>query len=232
MAAVFAAFLSLLLPSAHAEATTSSPWVLALHDSFTHGINKTTWGAYSGQPGGNPYGWWSPSHLVPYGGSALLRGYRENGKFVTAGMMLNTLPQTYGKYVVRAKFTKSANVEHVMLLWPTSGWPPEVDFSEGPTSKGIMATSHWGSANYQAHRFLNVDMTVWHSYGVEWTPTSLRFWVDGRPWASMTGAAVPKQPMRLAIQTAATGPIGGVTLANPFEVRMTIADVYVWKYRP
>ena len=203
-----------------------------MHDSFSYGINTTRWGAYSGQPGGNPYGWWSPTHLQGLGGYALLRGLRENGRFVTAGMMLKTLPLTYGKYVVRAKFDKSAHVEHTMLLWPTKGWPPEVDFSEGPTSKGDMATSHWGSANYQTHRFVSVDMTRYHDYGVEWTPTALRFTLDGRVWATMTGAAVPKQPMRLAIQTAATGPIGGITLLDPKEVRMSVADVWVWRYAP
>ncbi|MFN2539722.1 MAG: family 16 glycosylhydrolase, partial [Mycobacteriales bacterium] len=77
------------------------------------------------------------------------------------------------------------------------------------------------------HAFKKVDMTQWHTYGVEWTPTRLLFTVDGVGWASMGGSAVPHQTMTLAIQTAAVEP---VPLSTP-EVRMSIADVYVWSYR-
>jgi beta-glucanase (GH16 family) len=157
----------------------------------------------------------------------MLRGYPVDGRYVTGGFMLNSVTQTYGKYVVRARFQRSSVVQHAMLLWPTSGWPPEVDFSEGPTSKGVMATSHWGSTNSQVHAFKAIDMTRWHTYGVEWTPTRLVYTIDGAAWAVMTGAAVPHQTMRLAIQTV---PVAAVPLSTP-EVRMSIADVYVWGYR-
>jgi beta-glucanase (GH16 family) len=227
VAAVFAGLFTALLPSAPAHAAGNPRFTLALHDTFSS-LNTARWGRYSGQPGGNPHGLWSPRHVVASGGAAHLRGYREGGRFVTGGMMLTSLPQTYGKYVVRARFDRSPGVEHVMLLWPTSGWPPEVDFSEGSGAGSTMATSHWGAKNSQTHRFLKVDMTKWHTYGVEWTPTRLLFTVDGRAWAQMTGAAVPHQPMRLALQTAATTKVGA---ANTREVRMSIADVYVWRYR-
>jgi hypothetical protein len=227
VAAVLAGVVTALLPSVHAEAAVSSHFTLKLHDSFTSGISSTRWGKYEGQPGGNPYGYWKASHVVGYNGSALLRGYRDGSRYVTAGFMLNSIAQTYGKYVVRATFDRSSTIQHAMLLWPTSGWPPEVDFSEGPTSKGVMATSHWGSTNSQVHAFKKVDMTRWHTYGVEWTPTRLVYTIDGAAWAVMTGAAVPHQTMRLAIQTV---PVAAVPLSTP-EVRMSIADVYVWGYR-
>jgi hypothetical protein len=228
VAAVFTAFAALLMPSAHAEAAVSSHFTMKLHETFDRGISSARWGSYSGQPGGNSYGFWKPSHVVPYRGAALLRGYRDGGRYVTAGFMLNAVTQTYGKYVVRAKFDRrNANIEHCMLLWPTSGWPPEIDFSEGPTTKGVMVTSHWGASNSQVHAFKKLDMSQWHTYGVEWTPTRLLFTVDGVGWATMTGKAVPHQPMRLAVQTAATGPVP----ASLGEARLSIADVSVYSYR-
>lgn len=225
VAAVLAGLITVLLPSAQASATVSSHFTLKLHETFTEGIPSYRWGKYEGQPGGNPYGYWAPSHVQAYNGAALLRGYQDGGRFVTGGFMLNSIAQTYGKYVVRAKFDRSSTVEHCMLLWPTSGWPPEVDFSEGPTSKGVMATSHWSSSNSQMHAFKQVDMTQWHTYGVEWTPTRLLFTVDGTAWASMGGSAVPHQTMKLAVQTAATS-----STTTSSEIRLTIADVYVWSY--
>jgi beta-glucanase (GH16 family) len=127
---------------------------------------------------------------------------------------------------VRAKFDRSTSIQHAMLLWPTSGWPPEIDFSEGPTSNGVMATSHWGAGNSQMHAFKQVDMTQWHTYGVEWTPTRLLFTIDGAGWATMGGSAVPHQTMKLAIQTVAVNEVPATTR----EIRMSIADVYVWSY--
>jgi hypothetical protein len=88
-----------------------------------------------------------------------------------------------------------------------------------------MATSHWGSSNSQTHAFKKIDMTQWHTYGVEWTPTRLLFTIDGSGWATMGGAAVPHQAMKLAIQTMATS-----SPSSTNEVRMSIADVYVWAY--
>jgi hypothetical protein len=225
IAAGLAGLITVLLPNAHATAAVSSHFTLKLHETFTEGIPSYRWGKYEGQPGGNPYGYWEPSHVQAYDGLALLRGYRDGGQYVTGGFMLSSIAQTYGKYVVRARFDRSASIEHCMLLWPTSGWPPEIDFSEGPTSQGVMATSHWGSGNSQMHAFKQVDMTQWHTYGVEWTPTRLLFTIDGVGWATMGGSAVPHQTMQLAIQTAATSP---TTLTR--EVRMSIADVYVWSY--
>src|SRR3954452_12746659 len=227
VAAVLAGLVTVLLPSAHAHAATS-PWSLTLHDSFSNGISSLRWGKYEGRPGGNPYGYWKASHVQGYAGNALLRGMRgtgDYGRYVTGGMMLNSVTQTYGKYAVRAKFDRSTTIQHAMLLWPRSGWPPEIDFSEGPTSMGVMATSHWGSTNSQTHAFKRVDMTQWHTYGVAWTPTAVSYTIDGVTWARMTGAAVPHQAMRLAIQTAA---IANVPLTQR-EVRMTISDVYVWR---
>jgi hypothetical protein len=225
VAAVLAGLVTVLLPAPHATASTSH-WSLKLRESFTNGISSTRWGKYEGQPGGSPYGYWKASHVVGSNGNALLRGYRDGTRFVTGGMMLNSVTQTYGMYKVRARFDRSTTIQHAMLLWPTSGWPPEVDFSEGPTSRGIMATSHWGASNSQLHAFKSVDMRQWHVYGVAWTPTSLTFTVDGVVWSRMTGSAVPHQPMRLAIQTV---PVAPVPLTQG-EVRMTISDVCVWRW--
>jgi beta-glucanase (GH16 family) len=223
---VLSACATLLLPSAHAQAAVSSHFSLRLHETFTEGIPSYRWGKYDGQPSSTSYSIWAPSHVVASNGIAMLRGYYSGSRYVTGGFMLNSIAQTYGKYVMRAKFDRSTSIQHAMLLWPTSGWPPEVDFSEGPTSQGLMATSHWSSANSQQHAFKRVDMTQWHTYGVEWTPTRLAYTVDGRVWATMYGSAVPHQAMKLAIQTVATSRTTSTTPSN----RLDLADVAVFSY--
>ncbi|MCU1601379.1 MAG: exsH [Frankiales bacterium] len=204
----------------------SSHFTLKLHDTFNAGLPAYRWGKYDGWPSSTSYSRWAPSHVTASGGVAMLRGYRDGSGYATGGMMLNSVAQTYGKYVVRARFDRSSTVQHAMMLWPVDGWPPEVDFSEGPTTQGVMASAHWGSSNSQEHAFLRIDMTQWHTYGVEWTPTRLVYTVDGRAWAVMTGAAVPHQAMKLAIQTVATSQPSSATTS----VNLALADVYVWSY--
>ena len=205
-AALSLSLLTQMTPARAETAPLGSPvgWQQVLRESFTGALNTANWGPYDGQPGGNPDAWWSPTHIEMHGGQAWLRGYRDGGGYTTAGMMLFTRPQTYGKYLVRMRFDRVPGIEQVMLLWPVSGWPPEVDITEGESNGRTMMTSHWSSTNQQKHLWADVDMRLWHTYGLEWTPTALRFTIDGRVVGTMTGAAVPRQPMNLAIQTHAT----------------------------
>lgn len=234
---VLATATSLLLPHAPAQASTApvgnlSGWTQIVREDFNGALNTNRWGAYSGQPGGNPYGWWSPRHIEMHGGQAWLHGYREGGKFVTAGMMLNSAQQEYGRYVVRARFDRGVGIEHVMLLWPTAGaWPPEVDFSEGSaTTNRTMATAHWSSSNLQQHLFRAIDMRLWHTYSVDWTPTRLTYRIDGQAFGIMTGAAVPHAKMSMALQTHATQAVGPVSASQPRDVTMAIDWVAVYRY--
>ncbi|MFN2540384.1 MAG: hypothetical protein ABR549_19820, partial [Mycobacteriales bacterium] len=96
VAAVSSALATLLLPTAHAQAAVSSHFSLRLHETFTEGIPSYRWGKYDGQPEGTSYSIWAPSHVQAYNGAALLRGYRDGGRYVTGGFMLNSIAQTYG----------------------------------------------------------------------------------------------------------------------------------------
>jgi hypothetical protein len=233
--AVAASALSLLLPLVPASANTVAPagsygtWTQTMRENFDGALNTNRWGRYTGFPG--DYGVWKPSHIEMHGGQCWIHGYREGASFVTGGMMLQGQTRTYGKYLVRARFDRADGVGHAMMLWPKSGWPPEVDFSEGEGIEGrTMATAHWGALNSQQHAFLRVDMRNWHTYGVEWTPTALRYTFDGRVWATMTGKAVPHQPMSLVIQTGADKRIGPITALQPRNVTFAIDWVAVYRY--
>lgn len=230
--ATLAAVLAALLPTpAHAAVPIGNlpGWTQVVHEDFNGALNTARWGLYDGPT--DTYGMWSPKHLEMHGGQAWLHGYREGGNFVTAGMMEVTNPQLYGKYLVRARFDRGAGISHVLILWPTAEtWPPEVDFSEGESRTRTMATSHWDANNDQTHLFVGVDLTQWHTYGVEWTPTRLTYTLDGHAWGSMTGLAVPHIPMNLAIQTQALRDVGPVSLATPRDVTYAVDWVSIYRY--
>lgn len=171
---------------------------------FTGNSLPAGWSAYSGIPGGDPGAHWALSHVTVSGGLLQLNTWQDpayGGEWVAGGLCQCGAPRTYGAYFVRSRVT-GAGPTQVELLWPATGWPPEVDFNEtnGGTSFSL-ATLHFTSANSQIHSTVNIDMTQWHTWGVIWTPTSVTYTVDGNVWGQVNSSAdVPRQPMTLDLQ--------------------------------
>jgi beta-glucanase (GH16 family) len=114
------------------------------------------------------------------------------GKNYSSGSVVtrNTASWTYGKIEGRFKMPSSTS------LWPCFwtlgvnenpiGWPKcgEIDiFEHIDTETYIHSTAHW--ANAQGNRVssgassASIDFTQYHNYTIEWTPTQIRWYVDG-----------------------------------------------------
>jgi beta-glucanase (GH16 family) len=216
-------------------------WRQTLADDFTSTTLGSGWSAYWGQPGGDPGGWWDPSHATVANGILTLRTYpdptacvfswgcRAAGGEVSGGLK-SSLAQTYGKYEVRFRIDHGQGVAFAALLWPASNtWPPEIDFAEDngadPRTTNF-ATLHYGANNTQVSRSIAVDLTQWHTLGVEWTKGRVAYTLDGRTWATVTNSHVPSIPMKLAVQTQAWGSGNSweqpITSSTPAEVDMQI----------
>jgi beta-glucanase (GH16 family) len=139
--------------------------------------------------------------------------------YETGGASFLGNSQTYGMFLVRMKGDYEPGLQNsdIALLWPSSSvWPPEIDFFEdrGGTRASYLATVHPGpngNNSVRVHRVVSNNATQWHTYGVQWTPHSITFTVDGHP----AGAAVfnsglpawPDIPMHLALQSENKGPV-------------------------
>jgi beta-glucanase (GH16 family) len=188
-------------------------WRQGFADDFRGtSIDTSKWFAYSGQPGGDPAGWWEPSHVVVGDCMVTLRGYKDPasrpGIFVTGGIGLNSANSgTYGKYLIRMRRDKGDGISAIALLWPRGNtWPPEIDFYEDYAEpSGTTATLHCGANGDNRcqipQSLAGYDATQWHTVGVEWSPGKLVYTVDGTAWATVTDAKVPSIPMFLAVQT-------------------------------
>jgi beta-glucanase (GH16 family) len=171
--------------------------------------DSSKWYVYSGRPGGDPGGQFDPSHVTVSDGMLVISAYRnpaDGGRWVTGGVSSGAgLVQTYGKYLVRFRLDPGVGVTHALLLWPAdNAWPPEIDFSEGNGSgaTGMFATVHYGKQNWQETASLpHVNLSQWHTLGVQWTPGRLQYTIDGRIWDTMEGNFVPHVPMVLDLQT-------------------------------
>jgi beta-glucanase (GH16 family) len=222
----------------------AGPWRLVFFDDFKHGLKPSRWGRYSGQPGGDPGGWWAPSHVVVDDGILNLETYRDprfGGRWVSGGVSsAPALKQTYGKYEVRLRMDAGKGVAVVALLWPSQNqWPPEIDFAEsGGETNGrgdVAATLHYAADDTQIQRTLTADFTHWHVLGVEWTPGILVYTVDGRRWAVVRNPAVPDHAMEMDLQTQ-SGTCGDASApcpdsTTPARVSAQIAWVAAYAYR-
>jgi beta-glucanase (GH16 family) len=189
-------------------------WHKVFADDFTGRSLDSQWKAYWGVPGGDPGGFFDPTHVTVSGGELMISAYKDSSDdawdagpntYVTGGVSSSpSFAQTYGKYLVRFRFGAGVGIAHAILLWPQSNtWPPEMDFSEdnGANRQTDYATLHYGASNTQIQKSVEADLTHWHTLGVEWTPGRLVYTLDGKDWATVTGAEVPSTPMTLDIQT-------------------------------
>lgn len=222
----------------------AAKWHRVFFDDFKHGLDRAKWGRYSGQPGGDPGGWWEPSHVVVRNGVLNLETYRDRrygGRWVSGGLSnARALKRTYGRYEVRFRMDAGKGVAGILLLWPVRDhWPPEIDFAEdgGRTGRrhSMSATLHYGEENHIIQREVRADFTRWHTMGVVWTPSKLVYTLDGRPWGRVSSRHVPSEPMELAMQTQA-GTCGDryapcPDSTTPAEVNMQIDWVRVFANR-
>jgi beta-glucanase (GH16 family) len=188
-------------------------WRRVLADSFRgHHLNGRIWTPYTGQPGGDPGGWWDPSHVVVRNGVLHLETFRDprfGDRWVSGGVSsARGLEQRYGKYLVRFRMAAGKGVAGILLLWPQAPhWPPEIDFAETggehTNRPDISATLHYQPVDQTIARTIRGNFTRWHVVGVEWTPSRLVYTLDGRRWATVRSSHVPAEPMELDMQAQA-----------------------------
>lgn len=167
---------------------------------------SSQWDRFSGVPKGDPAGRFEPSHVQLSGGVLELGTWRDpkhHDQWATGGVCLCGVHLTYGAVFVRSRQT-AVGPDNAELLWPLDNvWPPEVDFSEsGDTANASAWFDHYSPPPHAYHDKMKIDVEHWHTWGVVWTPTSLTFVVDGKPWGTEVTdpAAIPTEPMTLDLQ--------------------------------
>ena len=172
-----------------------------------------------------------------------ISAYRDPSRgerWATGGLSSSPgLVQTYGKYLVRFRFDAGIGVGHALVVFPAdNSWPPEIDFSEdnGSGRDSTLATLHYGATDHHLAAKLAIDLTRWHTLGVEWLPHSLSFTLDGRDWFHLARKEVPDVPMVLDMQTE-TWPCSGTwgrcpDASTPSVVRLDVDWVVAYAPAP
>lgn len=222
-------------PAAARAAASSSLFRLVQDSEFNGSTLGSKWTVYDGRPRCCQSSW-VPGHASVAAGRLLLDATKANMR--SAGVSLRHQNLTYGRWHVRMRMDAGLGVKMCALLWPESGWPPEIDFAESDSSDAartqLSSTLHYGAGNTEIRHHLAIDFTRWHTYGVTWMPGLIRYTVDGRTWASVRGSMVPSQPMHFGIQTivgTSNGSGSQPDATTPAHVRLHIDFVKVWSYR-
>jgi len=199
--------------------TTDAPgsmpgWRLVYSTNFPGSSLPSGWDAYTGEPGGDPYGNWTPGNVSVSGGALHLTATSS----AQGGVAFYGNSMTYGMYLVRMKgdYEPGLSINNLAILWPAEQgvWPPEVDFFQdlGGTRQSFSASLHAGpdgngSCCVIASATQYSNGTQWHTYGVEWTPTAITYTIDGRVWGSVQRGSLsspaqwPTIPMNLTLQS-------------------------------
>jgi beta-glucanase (GH16 family) len=196
-------------PPASADAAAS--WQLVQSDDFNgSALDTSKWSVY---------GPWIPGHagngirdgraITVANGLLTITARMINGTLVSGGMS-NRLDQKYGKFEfrVRTDADPTQATSGVVLTWPQSGrWPidGENDIYEtgtDPDRKPVASYIHYGSTNQQYwFHHSGVDGTQWHTFAMEWTPSSIKILRDGAVvWTVTNTTAIPDVAHHLSIQ--------------------------------
>lgn len=180
-------------------------WRFAFADDFTTDIAAGRfparfpgaaggWGAYGeGWSDTSGRGRYSPSSIYASDGSLRLPLRTVNGtpRVAAVAPRVPGAPgpaggQLYGRFAVRLRASSPApGYKFVSLLWPDSEvWPRdgEIDFPEAELNGPVAAFTHFQGAtrgNDQDAFVTGHRLTDWHTYVIEWTPSSVSYFVDG-----------------------------------------------------
>ena len=197
--------------------------------------------------------------------TALKETYTGQGPWMTApkttaytsGLIesLNKVQPQYGKIEASMKIPKGAGLWPAFWMMganyftPGVGWPlcGEIDIMEySGASGGFTSAFHTGAYNYlnggggisnvQGFSLTDYD-TAFHVYGIEWTPTRVAFYVDGKiiltADKTTMGSSASQwpfdQPFWLKLNLAVGGPYGGTPAATSFPATMEVDWVRVYQ---
>jgi beta-glucanase (GH16 family) len=164
--------------------------------------------------------WYLPSQDQLSGGDLNLvaqpeatQGYSSSGAAKTYNCrsgMVTTYPGfnfEYGIVQVVANIPQTYGLWSAIWLLPTSeGWPPEIDMEEtwGPPDVQTAYTFHYADGDNDESTQASSASPLspgWHTFTLDWTPTSLTWWLDGTEVLT-TSSDIPSQSMYLLIDLA------------------------------
>lgn len=145
----------------------------------------------------------------------------------------------YGYVEARMKVPAGKGIWPAFWLLPSDQrWPPEIDIMEvlGDRPDRVHLNNHWTGgngkpANNQAHWDGPDFSQGWHTFGVDWQPESISWYIDGVERNRFTKPAqIPQEPMFVLLNLAVGGIWGGAPdAATQFPSTFEVDWVRAWQ---
>jgi beta-glucanase (GH16 family) len=237
----------------------AGPWTLAFRDEFDgSALNTDIWEtkyADGSRTNNDELEWYVDDdrvHVVSDGTLKLvaLDESSHGGYPYTSGMISshNSFNQMYGYFEARMKLPAGRGFWPAFWLLPVPfTWPPEIDIMEnlGHDCSTIYTSNHWsskypdgvgepeGGAQTVAYTGANY-CSGFHTFGVEWTASTLDFYIDGVRRARITNQVPVPNASFTGMYITANLAVGGSwpgapNSETPFPSALEIDYIRVWR---
>jgi beta-glucanase (GH16 family) len=150
---------------------------------------------------------------------------------------LKSFTQQYGYFEARFQFPGGQGFWPAFWLLPTSGFAWEIDIMEavGKEPNTAYFNYHaWATQQHEGGTYKTAAPLAggWHTYGVDWQPNLIIWYVDGveRARTARLNGVIPKTPGYILLNLAVGGAWPGPpTAATVFPSRMLVDYVRVWQ---
>lgn len=217
-------------------------WKQVLAQDFTSNVAQgsfpgpyaNSFMSYNGFPDSSGVGWFDQSIISAQGGLLDLNVHTS-----AAGKPLGAAPiplvngkwggQTYGRFSVRMRADAMPGFGAAFLLWSdANNWNDgEIDFPEGKFDGTGWAFDH--CVGNPSSNCLAVDtgktFPTWHTYTIDWTPSSLSYELDGKVIAKTT-SNIPSKPLHWVMQVGTNGSKPAANVSG--KVQIDWATVYTY----
>jgi len=130
------------------------------------------------------------------------------GRWASGGVWADgTAEQIYGRYLARVRVDPSDCVRYSLVLFPTAKSEAADERSyvifandDGGRRRTVSASLNMADQHGPSRKH-EVDLTQWHTVGVNWSKGLLEFTLDGRTWARERGKGVPQHEHTFVAQT-------------------------------
>ena len=198
--------------------------------------------------------WYTAANVTVGGGVARLTAREQNAHAklpFTSGMISTggtpsrkaTFSFLYGYAEARMKLPRGAGMWPAFWLIPADRtWPPEIDIMEwqGVAPRNDLVHVHYGNWHHPQSLGTAIDTGVdlwngFHTYAVDWEPSNVTWYFDGKPVYGVTDpAAIAHKPMYVILNLAIGGWLNGQLKPSPkdFPATMAVDYVRVWSAKP
>lgn len=217
-----------------APGAVGAQWKPVAGDEF-NGTKLSTakWGTYN-SVGGFGNGLRRPSAISEGGGCMTITASGN-----TSGGMADTFSQLYGRWEFRARTDLGRGFGSAILLWPNSENTNdgEIDMMEVPDETRNVANFvlHSGQGGEdQVGTNVPGRFDQWHTFVMEWLPTSITWYVDGQRQYTVTAKSrIPTTPMHLAIQLDEGPMVNWIPAPDdttPAQLKLQVDYEHVWSW--